>query len=83
MVRRKCPRFKYNTQMHKLNFYRFFLYQALLHPYFFNEPLPCPEHKMPKPSKDHRQTLIPKQTEVIESIEKNFSHLYQILDETL
>lgn len=58
------------------------IFQALLHPYFFNEPLPCLEHKMPKPPKDHRRILIPKQTEVIESMEKNFSILYQILDET-
>jgi len=55
----------------------------LQHPYFFNEPLPCLEHKMPKPPKDHRQKLMPKQPEVIESMEINFSQLYKILDETL
>lgn len=57
------------------------IFQALLHPYFFNEPLPCLEHKMPKPPKDHRRKLLPIQTEVIECVEKNFSNLYQILDE--
>ncbi|XP_060867222.1 cyclin-dependent kinase 20-like [Metopolophium dirhodum] len=57
--------------------------EALLHPYFFNEPLPCLEHLMPKPPKDHRQKLLPKPTEVIESLDKNFSCLYTILDETL
>ncbi|KAF0755614.1 cyclin-dependent kinase 20-like [Aphis craccivora] len=58
-------------------------YEALLHPYFFNEPLPCLEHLMPKPPKDHRQKLMQKPIEVIESLERNFSCLYQILDETL
>ncbi|KAL5242892.1 hypothetical protein ACI65C_010302 [Semiaphis heraclei] len=57
--------------------------EALLHPYFFNEPLPCLEHLMPKPPKDHRQKIMPKPTKVIESLEKNFSCLYKILDETL
>ncbi|XP_025416765.1 cyclin-dependent kinase 20-like isoform X2 [Sipha flava] len=57
--------------------------EALLQPYFFNEPLPCLEHKMPKPPKNHRQKLLPKQPEVIECMEKNFNHLYHILDETL
>lgn len=61
----------------------FTIFQALLHPYFFNEPLSCLEHKMPKPPVDHRQKLMPKPTEVIESIEKNFSQLHQILDKTI
>jgi len=38
---------------------------------------------MPKPPKDHRQKLLPKPTEVIESLDKNFSCLNTILDETL
>lgn len=38
---------------------------------------------MPKPPKDHRQKLMQKPIEVIESLERNFSCLYQILDETL
>lgn len=71
-----------NNKMYYLS-YKKKNFQALLHPYFFNKPLPCLEHKMPKPPKDHRQKLSPKQTEVIESMETNFSQLYEILDETL
>lgn len=59
------------------------MFQALLHPYFFNEPLPCLEHKMPKPPKDHRRKLLSKHTQVVESLDDNFSQLHQILNETL
>jgi hypothetical protein len=72
-------------QINKLNTCIIFkiIFQALLHPYFFNEPLQCLEHLMPKPPKDHRQKLMQKPIEVIESLEKNFSCLYKILDETV
>ncbi|XP_050420866.1 cyclin-dependent kinase 20 isoform X2 [Adelges cooleyi] len=56
--------------------------EALLHSYFFNEPLPCLEHRMPIPPQNHRQKIIPKQTRVIDNIEQNFSDLYKIIQES-